>query len=524
MQRSAVPGASHPLSARQGRQDPRVEHFPPPRAHASHPSRLLHRRSGGPGSISRSCGRIARISCCIPLDPSRAASEGAAPVAPWPTAVARLFPRSPPAALGRCQAGNRHHRSRLRLLLRHGGLCDACKGRAPHPRHGGCRFREMDRLRRDRTLPGACRLGARGPHAARVRALRRRAFRSQPVRLGTRVAALRHAGTGNRAAHRLGRRTASISTISRRRTTFAPPFAGEGADLVFTGRMDYRPNIDAVQWFAREVLPVLRQRVPAARSVDRRRRAEQRGARACRSCPAFTSPDACPTPGPGSPPPTWWSRRCGSRAASRTSCWRRWRWQGRLSPRRKRSKACARMPGRDILLASGVDETVQMIAEVLDGRHATLGEAARRAVEAEHQWSVTLRPIDRLFDAAHAAAHTDRLGRVGMNVRALTEAGLTDVWRSGPAVAASIGLVALGLLFHTEVAAAVYVWSDVDSLQPLLPGYPDRALSAVGSARGPARRDRQTRCRWLRSPEFRWPWRGLWQSASASWKDASSLR
>ncbi len=46
-----------------------------------------------------------------------------------------------------------------------------------------------------------------------------------------------------------------------------------------------------------------------------------------------------------------------------------------------------------------------------------------------------------------------------MNVRALTEAGLTDVWRSGPAVAASIGVVALGLLFHAEVVAAVYVWS-----------------------------------------------------------------
>ena len=46
--RSAVPVAPHPLSAGQGRQDPRLEHFPPSGAHASHPSRLLHRRSGGP--------------------------------------------------------------------------------------------------------------------------------------------------------------------------------------------------------------------------------------------------------------------------------------------------------------------------------------------------------------------------------------------------------------------------------------------------------------------------------------------
>jgi sugar transferase (PEP-CTERM/EpsH1 system associated) len=34
--------------------------------------------------------------------------------------------------------------------------------------------------------------------------------------------------------------------------------------LVFTGAMDYRPNIDAVGWFVAEVFPVLRSRFPAA--------------------------------------------------------------------------------------------------------------------------------------------------------------------------------------------------------------------------------------------------------------------
>ncbi|MES3152674.1 glycosyltransferase [Sphingomonas faeni] len=32
--------------------------------------------------------------------------------------------------------------------------------------------------------------------------------------------------------------------------------------LVFTGQMDYRPNVDAVTWFAREILPLIRQHVP----------------------------------------------------------------------------------------------------------------------------------------------------------------------------------------------------------------------------------------------------------------------
>lgn len=46
---------------------------------------------------------------------------------------------------------------------------------------------------------------------------------------------------------------------------FASPFGDELAPLVFTGAMDYWPNVDAVTWFAREVLPALRRRRPALR-------------------------------------------------------------------------------------------------------------------------------------------------------------------------------------------------------------------------------------------------------------------
>lgn len=40
---------------------------------------------------------------------------------------------------------------------------------------------------------------------------------------------------------------------------------GEGPLAVFTGQMDYRPNIDAVQWFVAEALPIVRKAHPAAR-------------------------------------------------------------------------------------------------------------------------------------------------------------------------------------------------------------------------------------------------------------------
>ncbi len=46
-----------------------------------------------------------------------------------------------------------------------------------------------------------------------------------------------------------------------------------------------------------------------------------------------------------------------------------------------------------------------------------------------------------------------------MNVRTLTSVGLSDARRNGAAIAVGAGLLVLGLLFHSEVTAAYYVWS-----------------------------------------------------------------
>lgn len=45
---------------------------------------------------------------------------------------------------------------------------------------------------------------------------------------------------------------------------FPTPFAASEEALVFTGAMDYWPNVDAVQWFVREVLPGVRAQRPHA--------------------------------------------------------------------------------------------------------------------------------------------------------------------------------------------------------------------------------------------------------------------
>ena len=43
------------------------------------------------------------------------------------------------------------------------------------------------------------------------------------------------------------------------------PFAADEQAIVFTGAMDYWPNADAVGWFAREALPLIRASLPAVR-------------------------------------------------------------------------------------------------------------------------------------------------------------------------------------------------------------------------------------------------------------------
>jgi sugar transferase (PEP-CTERM/EpsH1 system associated) len=46
--------------------------------------------------------------------------------------------------------------------------------------------------------------------------------------------------------------------------SFEAPFQTKGHAFVFTGAMDYRPNIDAVRWFAREVFPGIKKALPNA--------------------------------------------------------------------------------------------------------------------------------------------------------------------------------------------------------------------------------------------------------------------
>lgn len=181
-----------------------------------------------------------------------------------------------------------------------------------------------------------------------------------------------------------------------------PPSAPAGSPrLVFTGRMDYRPNIEGVAWFARAVMPVLRAAHPTA---------------------TFAIVGAAPTPEVqvlGEHP--------GVIVTGRVPDTRPWLAHASivvaplLIGRGIQNKVLEGMamarpviatpeafegvqasPERDILVASGVEQTVARVTEVLSGRHPGLGPAARQTMMMRHDWEATLAKLDVLFGVGTA--------------------------------------------------------------------------------------------------------------------------
>lgn len=171
-----------------------------------------------------------------------------------------------------------------------------------------------------------------------------------------------------------------------------------GPDLVFTGTMDYWPNVDAVCWFAREVLPALRERHPGARfHVVGANPAPEVSALAALPGVHVTGRVADVRPYVAhaalAVAPLRIARGIQNKVLEAMA-------MGRpvvASP--QAHEGVRAETGRDLLVADGVRETVRLCAEVLDGHHPGLGAAARRAMERAYAWSATLSRLDAVMAA-----------------------------------------------------------------------------------------------------------------------------
>ena len=186
--------------------------------------------------------------------------------------------------------------------------------------------------------------------------------------------------------------------------TFAPgpfpdPYAGlpgSGPDIVFTGNMDYWPNADAATWFAAEAMPALRQRWPELRfhvvganpGPDVLRLAALAGVHVTGRVPdvrPYLAHAALAVA------PLRIARGIQNKVLEAMAMAR----PVVASP--GAFEGISAEPGLEVLVADGVEETVRLVLEVLDGRHAGLGAAARARIEARYSWRSGLARLDRIL-------------------------------------------------------------------------------------------------------------------------------
>lgn len=177
---------------------------------------------------------------------------------------------------------------------------------------------------------------------------------------------------------------------------FINPYISGRPALVFTGTMDYRPNIQAVLWFAREVMPLLRGRkgAPDFHIVGAR---PSEAVRALAALPdvyvtgrvADTRPYIAHAA--AAVAPLLIARGVQNKLLEAMAMGRPVIASGPAA------EGIRAMPGRDLLVVDGAAATAQAITEVLDGQHKGLGAAGRLAMERGHDWPVTLRRLDPLL-------------------------------------------------------------------------------------------------------------------------------
>ena len=179
------------------------------------------------------------------------------------------------------------------------------------------------------------------------------------------------------------------------------PFAPGGADIVFTGNMDYRPNADAAGFFAREVMPMLRGRGvrfhvvganpgPAVTELGRLPGVHVTG-RVPDVRPFLAHADV-------SVSPLRIARGVQNKVLEAMAMAR----PVVVSPGAAAGVRAA--AGTELLVADTAPEFADAVCAVLDGRHPGMGAAARRAMEQRYGWPASLARLDMLLERVAPAA------------------------------------------------------------------------------------------------------------------------
>jgi sugar transferase (PEP-CTERM/EpsH1 system associated) len=170
-----------------------------------------------------------------------------------------------------------------------------------------------------------------------------------------------------------------------------PDERGEGPILLFTGQMDYPPNVDAVSWFAREVLPALpgrfviagRDPAPAVRSLTGPRVAVTGAVADMRAWLAAADVVVAPLRiARGIQNKVLEAMAMGRPVVASAAAF----------------EGIEAEPGRDLIVADGAEAMAEAINGLLASpvRACALGRAARAGVAEHYRWERRLAPLGGL--------------------------------------------------------------------------------------------------------------------------------
>src|SRR6266550_3519705 len=184
---------------------------------------------------------------------------------------------------------------------------------------------------------------------------------------------------------------------------FPCPFPRGVENIVFTGTMNYWPNVDAVNWFVDAILPLVRQKhhgvlffivgSTPSRAVLRHRQT-----------PGVIVTGRIPDVRPFlahadvAVAPLRIARGIQNKVLEAMAMARP------VVATPEALEGLRVVPGQDLLVANSPETMAQFIVEVLESEYPALGSAARLAVECNHSWSNTLRALDAVFDTTGSAA------------------------------------------------------------------------------------------------------------------------
>ena len=170
--------------------------------------------------------------------------------------------------------------------------------------------------------------------------------------------------------------------------------------LIFTGKMDFRPNVDAVLWFCQEVLPLVRRKLPDVRFYIVGQSPHRRVLRLADD-PAVT------ITGYVDDARSYIASACVYVVPLRIGGGTRLKVLEAMAmgkPIVSTSLGCegfeGLVPGRELSLADTPEEFAQRVIELLDdaSRRERLGRAARRFVEERYDWRLIVPRLEQVYE------------------------------------------------------------------------------------------------------------------------------